>query len=252
MNKNLFRAAMLLLCIVTLFSSCGKPPKLEVENGNYTNKKSGVTYLRAPLNYEAVSIVKDKTVARVAQDKLDDIILYEIENTAPEALLATEDYELFYAKGTTLPTLWEMQPNKALISQTGTISFATASIEDGADVAALVALYQNGVSFSKDEIDVGLTPKRYDLKFASAAYPAFYYTLTYWRFTENVEVWESVDDANNVTPTYTGIEMTVVEEDGETYAVYNFGKEILYDRTTGKCYAVGDTVAKYLDDSDAA
>ena len=252
MNKKIFRAALLLLCIVTLFSSCGKPPKMEVENGNYTNKKSGVTYLRASMNYEAVSIVKGKTVARVAQDKLDDIILYEIENTAPEKLLATGDYELFYAKGTTLPTLWEMNPTKVLLSQTGTISFASASIEDGTDIAALVELYQNGVSFSKDEIDVALTPTRYDLKFASTEYPSFYYTLTYWRFTTDVEVWELIDDPNNFVPSYAGIEVTTEVYKGENYAVYNFGKEILYDRTTGKCYAVGDTVAKYLDGTDAS
>ncbi len=252
MNKKLFRTALLLLCVVTLFSSCGKLPKMEVENGNYTNKKSGVTYLRASMNYEAVSIVKSKTVARVAQDKLDDIILYEIENTDPKKLLATEDYELLYAKGTTLPKLWEMHPTKVLLSQTETISFATSSIENDADIAALVELYQNGVSFSKNEIDVGLTPTRYDLKFASTEYPAFYYILTYWRFTTDVEVWELVENPNDFIPTYAGVEVTTEVYEGENYAVYNFGKEILYDRTTGKCYAVGDTVSKYLDNTDAS
>ena len=252
MNKRIFRVALLLLVATMLLSSCGKPPKMEVENGQYTNKKSGVTYLRAPMNYEATSIVKGKTVARVAQDKLADIVLYEIESTAPEKLLATEDYELFYAKGTTLPTLWEMNPTKVLLSQTGTISFATGVIEETADVASLVNLYRSGVSFSKDEIDVALTPTRYDLKFSSVEHPAFYYTLTYWRFTKDVEVWELVDDPNAFVPTYEGIEVTVQDYEGENYAVYNFGKEILYDRTTGKCYAVGDTVAKYLDDTDSA
>lgn len=252
MNKRLFRVALLLLSVILLLSSCGKPPKMEVENGNYTNKKSGVTYLRAPMNYEAVSIVKGKTVARVAQDKLDDIILYEIENTDPEKLLATGEYELFYAKGSSLPTLWEMSPAKVLISQTGTISFATGLIEDSTDIAALVGLYQNGVSFSKDEIDVGLTPTRYDLKFASTEYPAFYYTLTYWRFTTDVEVWELIDDPNTFVPSYAGVEVRTETYKDENYAVYNFGKEILYDRTTGKCYAAGDTVAKYLDNTDAA
>ena len=86
MNKRIFRVALLLLVATMLLSSCGKPPKMEVENGQYTNKKSGVTYLRAPMNYEATSIVKGKTVARVAQDKLADIVLYEIESTAPEKL----------------------------------------------------------------------------------------------------------------------------------------------------------------------
>lgn len=251
MNKKLFRAALLLLCAVTLFSSCGKPPKMEVQNGDYTNKKSGVTYVRASMNYEAVSFVKDKTVARVAQDKLDDIVLYEIENTDPEKMLATENYELFYAKGTALPKLWEMYPTKALITQTGTISFSNATIEDATDLAMLVSLYQNGVSFSKDEIDVGLKPTRYDLKFASAEHPAFYYTLTYWRFTEDVLVYVQIENVNDFEPVYAGIPVTTEVYEGESYAVYNFGKEILCDRVTGNCYAVGDTVAKYLDNADA-
>ena len=246
MNKRIFRVAVFLLSMILLLSSCGKPPKMDVENGSYTNTKSGVTYVRAPMNYEAVSFIKSRPVARVAQDKLADIVLYEIEGTASDKMLATDNYELFYAKGSFLPTLWEMSPTKVLLSQTGTISFATTTIEDANDIAALVALYQGGAAFPESEI-VGLTPERYDLKFSSAAYPAFYYTLTYRRYTQDVLVYVTVEDESSFVSPYPGIEMTMEEDDGELCAVYNFGKEILYDRATGNCYAVGDIVSKHLD-----
>lgn len=236
-----------LLCLTLLLGSCAAPA-LKVENGVYSHPKTEVSYVRAPLCYEAVAIVENQSVARLKQGG-DDVVLYAIPDTDTAKMIASANYEIFYAQGDYLPELWEMDANRVQVTQTGTMTYAIATIENGADVQALVELYQNGVSFSADEIDVGLKPTRYDLKFSSPHYPAFYYTLTYWRFVSDVLVYEVIDDPNDFTPRYAGVAVTTEEDGGEHYAVYNFGKEILYNRESGECFAIGNTVSKYLTNS---
>lgn len=244
MKTKALHLLLTVLCVSLLLCGCAAPA-LKVENGVYSHPKTEVSYVRAPLCYEAVAIVENEAVARLKQGG-DDVVLYAIRDTDTAKMIASANYEIFYAKGDRLPELWEMDANRVQVTQTEAVNYAIAVIENGADVQALIELYQNGVWFSEDEIDVGLKPVRYDLKFSSPHYPAFYYTLTYWRFTSDVLVYEVIDDPNNFTPSYAGVEVTTEEDGGEYYAVYNFGREILYNRESGRCYAVGDTVSKYL------
>lgn len=246
MKTKALRLLLTLVGVSLLLCGCAAPA-LKVENGVYSHPKTDVSYVRAPLCYEAVAIVESEAVARLKQGG-DDVILYAIRDTDTARMIASANYEIFYAEGDRLPELWEMDANRVQITQTGSINYAIAVIENGADVQALVELYHNGVWFSEDEIDENLKPVRYDLKFSSPHYPAFYYVLTYRRYTSDVLVYEDIDDPNSFTPTYSGVEVTVKEyNDGSGYyAEYNFGRELLYHRESGRCYAVGDTVAKYL------
>lgn len=250
MKKRVLRIGLLLLCAVMLFASCQKAPALEVKNGVYSNPKTDVSYLRAPSCYEATAIVDGTVVARLEQGG-DDILLYAIENVDTKKMIATANYELFYAEGETLPALWEMSANKVQITQTGTVSYALATVEKLEDVEALIEIYQNGASFSEDEIDVGLTPTRYDLKFSSSVYPSFYYNLIYRRYATDVLVYVEIEDVNNFERVYADVPVTTEEENGVYYAVYNFGTEILYNRDTGACWGIGDIVSKYLDNTAA-
>ena len=60
-------------------------------------------------------------------------------------------------------------------------------------------------------------------------------------------MYELVTDPNDTTPTSDGVKVTYEDYEGESYAVYHFGKRFLYNRTTGECYPLGNTVAKYLE-----
>ncbi|MBQ7348000.1 MAG: hypothetical protein IJW55_08585 [Clostridia bacterium] len=246
MKKQLLRGVLLLVSLVLLLAACSKTPALDYANGVFTNKKTGVSYLPAPACYKAQTLVQANAVAKISYSEMDDMILYEIENADTAKYLTNDSYQLFYASTVTLPELWEMSTDKVNVVRTGTISYANVSITEAEDIAALIDAYQNGVHFSEDEIDVNLTPARYDLEFASSVYPAFYYTLTYWQYDTEVLVYELIEDADSATPTYAGVEVTYEDYEGETYAVYHFGKNLLYNRTTGECYPIGNTVSKYL------
>lgn len=247
MKKSIFRVAILLAALTLLLTSCALPALEHRNNGTFYNKKNDVSYLPAPATYKARTLVSGDKIARIPYKEMDDTVLYAIENADTAKYLTDESYQLYYSSTLTLPEVWEMQVDKINIVSTGSISYSTASITEAQDISEIIAAYQNGVHFSKDEIDVAMIPTRYDLEFSSELYPAFYYTLTYWQFATDVLVYELVTDPNDTTPTYEGVKVTYEDYEGESYAVYHFGKRFLYNRTTGECYPLGNTVAKYLE-----
>ena len=249
------RLVLLLLCATLFLTACNKPTALDmdVKSGSFTNTKTGVTYLRAPTCYEAISVLKDRKVARVQYKGMDDLTLYEVEFSTSEQIISSEEGELFYAQGMVLPTVWEMQPERIYVGQVGgSLDFAVALIEKADDIEALIEIYRDAVPFSeKDMLDNTLIRTRYDLRFYSQHYPSFYYCITYWQFSEDVLVYEVIDSIEGFVPTYTTALNITFEEDGdELCAVYNFGKGILYDRDAKACYAVGDIIYSYLENKE--
>ena len=243
---------MALLLALLCCSACSKLPKMEYDakSGSYTNQKTGIVYVHAESYYEAAAVLAERTVARIAD--MGDLTLYEMQGIDPTQMIASADLDIFYAEGLKMPTLAEMNVDKVYVGQVAegaTLDNVVAEIEAVADIDALVTLYQNGTAFSeKDMLDDQLSCSRYNLRFASSQYPAFYYCLTYRQYSEDVLVYERIDSQEGFVPTYTGEHITVsFETDGdELCAVYNFGKHILYDRVLRECYAVGELFVPYL------
>jgi hypothetical protein len=161
-------------------------------------------------------------------------------------MITTAHCEVFCAVGTTMPTLAQMAPTKIHVCRTVELTYQLAVIENAAEIAALVDTYENTRGFKKSiEMD-GMTVERYDLKFESATYPGIYYCLTYWRFPEDVLIYELIEDFDNFEILYPNATVTTEAYEDEKYAVYNFGKNIIYNRTTGLCYPAGEIIENYL------
>ena len=169
MKKGTIRLLPLLLCVALLLCGCSKAPVLDVDakTGSFTNSKTGVTYQLAPDCYEAISVLVDRSVARIKYDGLDDVTLYEMEFVDPVKMIASKEGEVFYAKGTELPTLAQMACEKIYVGQVGGAKdYAVAIISSAEDVDALVDIYQNAVPFpEKEMLDDTLLRTRYDLRF---------------------------------------------------------------------------------------
>lgn len=244
----------LFLCATMLLGACSRLNTLDFKDEEYIDKKNNVTYLQASLCYEAARIVDNGGVARIKHRGMDEIVLYQIDGIDTKSMLANDQYEIFYAKGTTLPKLWEMGVNEIHICQTQSITVELASITEAGDVAALIAAYQTGAAFPVSNISKELADARYYLKFASPTYPSLYYSLEYLEFSEEICVYQPIADKNSFEILYDGVEVTtetnVYETNGERreehLAVYHFGNGVLYDRMAGLCYAAGDIVATYL------
>ncbi len=256
MKKQLLRVGALLLSLLCLMSGCSSLHTMKYENGEYIDQENDIAYRPASLCYEAVAI-KEGGVAKI-KDGLAQV-LYEIDGVDPSKMLANDQYEVFYAVGTTLPTLVEMSPAGIYICKTQSISAQLNTISEEKDLQAVIDAYAGGVGCDDRRVNKAGAVEQYYLKFYSTSYASLYYCLEYLRFAENVEISERVESYENFVPKYSGAsyrfeDYTYTDEAGnvcvEYTVVYNFGKGILYDRMAGVCYAVdGDLIEKYIDAS---
>lgn len=255
-NKKLIGLLLMLLCAAMLLSGCGEKTHeltYHAGSGTYYNSKTDVTYQRAELYYEAVGLKKSMPVAHIPAKQGDDIVLYQIEGAEPEKMLANEYFEIFYATGTTMPALWEMGVNEihvGLAVSGAVMDMTVVTIENADDISSIISTYQNGPCFDeKNRYEEGTRNATYRLRFGSAQYPAIFYRLSYYAYAEDVLIYEVIDSKENFVPTYSGVSYTFNEDyvdRGELYAVYNFGKNLMYDHVTGYYYAVNDTIAKHI------
>lgn len=248
----------LLLAVLMLFAGCGnKPVKLKYDEQaqTYTDSKHDVTYLRAPIYYEAYGLKPDLPYAKL--DAKIPQILYQMDYADPKDMIANEYFEIFYSDRITLPKLWEMGVDSILVGlmrENSMIDLTVVTISDAQDISYLIGCYQNAATLAfpkKEMLDGNDVVESYRLRFASAAHPAFFYCLEYYRYEEDVVIYEVIESKESFVPTYAGALSTSFDESyvdrGELYAVYHFGKNILCDPVTGECFAVSDTVAKHLD-----
>ena len=241
------RRVALLFCLALALLLCACrgsdiPAFEKNDDGEYVNPETEVSYLSAPWNYEAISRVTSRPVVRIEQDKIDDVVLYEIEKISSSQYLSTENYDLFYASNLTLPTLSAMAPTSVLVCQGADRSFVTETITDASDIAAILAAVNARPLGSFEGEDYNT----FTLKFASEQYSAFYYRLTYRQYDAPIESWVLIEDADNYEVLYENAEVRVEEYKGELYAVYTFGVGVIYDNATQTFYAVGDVIADRL------
>ncbi len=245
-NRTWRRRAIGVLCLALALLLCAcsgeEIPAFEKEGEGYVNPETKNTYLAAPWNYEAISCVTNKPVVRIAQDKIDDVILYEVEDADSSQYLSTENYDLFYSSSLTLPTLAEMDPTSVLVCQGVDRSFVIETLTEASDVAAILAAVASRPLDSFEGEDYST----FTLKFTSAEYDAFYYRLTYRQYDEPIESWVLIEDADSFEVLYENAEVRVEEYKGELYAVYTHGVGVIYDNATQTFYAVGDVIAEHL------
>ena len=256
MKKTMIRILLVALCLLMPLTGCkNRTTGLTYypESGNYYNSKNDVTYARAELYYEAVAVLKDQPFAHVPNKEMGDEVLYQIEGADPSEMLANEYFEIFYANYITLPTLAEMNVNKLYVGSVisgASMDLAVATITNAGDIGAVIALYQSGPFFHEDaRVVEGTATATYRLRFMSADHPAICYRLFYFEYAEDALIYEQIESEEGFEATYKGVEVSFKEHNGKLYAVYNFGKNIIYDQVTGNCYAAGDLLAKHISDT---
>ena len=237
---------LLVLALALLLCACsGDLPAFEKDGDGYVNPETRVSYLAAPWNYEVFERMENRPVVRIAQDKIDDVILYEVKDTDPSHYLSTENYDLFYASNLTLPTLAELNPSSVMVCQGADRSFVIETITDAADVAAILAAAQ-ARPLDPDSFDASEEHANFTLKFVSEQYPAFYYRFYYRQYDAPIESWVPIENADSFEVLYENADVRVEEDSDGLYAVYTLGVGVIYDYETGIFYTVGDLIAEYL------
>lgn len=251
MKKRFLKAFAFCCALIMLLASCSKVPTMKMKDGVYVNKKTKTSYTHASACYRANEYV-DNPVAKIEPKEGQEILLYAISGMDGQRWLCDENFSVYYAVGETPPALWEMTVREVYINKTVNASYTVQKIVDAGKIAKLIEIYQNGPSFdyhdlTHADVTVKPNPKRYDIVFADTSLS---YYLDYLQFEHEVQVWELVSDPKNVESAYPGVEMTLETYKGDTYAVYHFGKHIMYNRETGRCYSVNEILAPYFTEEE--
>ena len=243
-------AMLVLSCFLT---ACRAPALKKEENGGFRNPQTDICYYPAPLNYYA-DPTGEEPYARIKLEGGEDVLLYAIEELAPERYLVSNSYALYCAEGAELPTLLELPCVRIGIYDTQVVS-NDGNITDANEIAALKDLHKNGSFTSLNNVGLYIdnSTQWYDLRFlGDGDYKGLYYQLKYGVFAEDVLITELVEkDANgHYIDLYPGVPYTIKQEiyEGKEYtvAVYNFGKEIMCDMTTGNCYMLDSSLLPYV------
>mgnify|MGYP001154834623 CR=1 FL=1 len=245
--KRILQGLSLLLCVLCLFTACGGPT-LRYENGHYTNPKTGVSYEHAPAYYVAIAYLPDEKIGDLY--KGGDVTAYAIRDVDPTKMICTQNFEVLCAVGTKLPELHELKLTAAQITKTVNVSATYATLTDATALKYLAQSYAGDV-FSGSEIDPSLTREKFEVKFESTNLPGVYYCLTYWRFDGDVLIYEDIDSPDTFEPTYSVDYTLHTYDNGSYYVAYNFGREILYNRTTDEACAIDQTLVNALEGKTA-
>ena len=243
-----------MLVLSCLLSACRAPALKKEENGGFRNPQTDVCYYPAPLNYYAKPSGEEPYARIKLENGGEDVLLYAIEGLDPERYLVSNSYALYCAAGAELPELMDLPCTRVGIYDTQ-VSSNDGNITDAEEIAALKDLHKNGAYTTLNNVGfyIDNTTNWYDLHFmGDGAYNGLYYQLKYGVFTEDVIITELVEkDANgHYVDLYPGvpykIEIKAYEGKEYTVAVYNFGKEIMCDMTTGRCYRIESTLIPYI------
>ncbi|MBE6549037.1 MAG: hypothetical protein E7670_01265 [Ruminococcaceae bacterium] len=204
-KRNMIRVLSALLCLCTLLlCSCGKNKFSIDEEGYFVDKNSGVTYDIAPFCYEAISVSEDVFAKQSKRE------FFAITGADTSKLITDTFGIIYFAKGTAMPTLKEMNVSYVAITNDDVI---VEQVSDAEKINALKELYENGTPCPYPG-NAGLVPNvNIRLKFADNEL-GLYYVLAYFEYAQDY-VYE--DDNGKKT---------------------NFGKKFLYNRAEGLCLAV--------------
>lgn len=203
------RILPLVCLILTLLmtTACGVTIHEGLGHGDAVDKSSGTVWYHASTCYEAVELEKKLGKLVVGEHSLE---LYKLPDMDPSKWVATEDKNVLYAEGVTLPTLTEMAPETMIIYLDAATEQKLKTLSKPETLSAIVKAYTEGGSV----LYPAKTPSAtYRVRFTSDAYPGLYYVLTYVEYATDY----------------------IVEDN-------NYGKYFLYDRFDQKFVPVGSEI----------
>ena len=221
----ILRGMAALLACLSLLVSCGKKAyPLTYEDGVFKNEQKEAAFLEAPLCYRACSALKSTTVANISGLRVEDIPLYAIENADSTLYLTDDSYTLYYSESLSLPTLAEMKPYYISLGSPGDNSATELDAlteNEQAQIDDLVEILTVGTSYPAQKLSAYTPESRFELLFLSKEYPAFFYVLEYWKFTDTT---------------------TFMDGDQEI----TVKKGVVYDRATGRFFIMGSILEDYF------
>lgn len=201
-----------ILCSVLLLASCSGKVKLTDSHGAYATAKNGIKYNYASICYEPIALGEE--YGELAVGELFSYKVYTVPDMDSAQWLATEEYNILYAQGVSLPTLAQMKPNAIGVHTMESSGLEVFRISDAAVVEAIAKAYESG---ERVEYPATVADEKYKVKFYGDVLKGVCYSLTYLEYAEDIT-------------------------DGDV----NYGKYFLYDTFDKIFVPVGDAIHNAL------
>lgn len=206
-------SAALLLCASLLLCSCSKGNKFTTsKDGVFVDNKTEIRYIDAPSCYEAISVDPD------TYGKYGDVVFHRISGADPLLLLCEESGTVFFAEGTSLPALSEMNINDIGVYAEDSVTLLLGTVTDSAAIEKIIGDYLNGERIYYPE-RTPVTNLR--IKFADRSL-GICYAVVYVEYAEDY---------------------IIADEDGKEH---NYGKKFFYNRFDGTFCVAGDYFDEYV------
>ena len=214
MKKVLLISVATLLTLVLLLSSCTQSDDSFTDKGDgrYVDNKTQITYHAALGCYEPIAPTEE------VYGTMGESVLYKMDGIDPEKWICDNTGSVLYADGQTLPMLDGMNVSRVEITESDTVVY---SIEDSAEIARIIADYQNGNKIRRPMVTESALDVNWRIRFADESI-GVYYVLAYVELNED-----------HIT----------VGDDG---AEINCGKKFIFNRFDGTCVPVEDTLDDYV------
>jgi hypothetical protein len=177
MKKFLALFLALTLAVLTL-ASCQKGNKFTSDGISFVDKKTDVSYDFAPLCYEPIAIGEE------VYGSDGDIEFHEIVGKDPTKWLCDADGGVFYAKGTTLPTVDKMNISRLELCTAKDQILVAKKITDTDKISQIVGGYLTEAEIVYPNKAASLS---YKLRFADTDIGVFY-CIDFIRYEEDLIV----------------------------------------------------------------
>ena len=169
-------AAVALICLASLLlCSCSKSNKFISSGADFVDKKTDVSYVYAPACYEPIE--KGELYG-----KTKTVTFYEIKGQDPLSLLCEENGTVFYAEGSSLPSLDKMNISyMEICTETSSIS-VKKTVESMSDVSDIIEGYVMGESLYYGAV---VPTKTYKIRFADTSL-GLYYSFVFVRYADEI------------------------------------------------------------------
>ena len=184
MKFKFFKNLVLVLIVMMVLVSCAQGNKFVIKSGKFVDKATGLEYLSASWEYEAMAITDE--IHGEYTDKYD-LTFYRVgSGVDPSKILTDEVGTVYYTNNVTLPTLEDVD-SIGCADVCNEYDELVATVTDKAIVAEMVGLFLEGYNayesmyFTEAEPAVSLNRR---IKFAYSEL-GIYYVLAYVEYAED-------------------------------------------------------------------
>ena len=233
--KKLSRILSLIFVCVLLFSACAsKKIAFEMDPRGYRDSKSGTVYRAAGENYRCVGYDAGDLVGTYTSRGGTVVNFYRVAGL--EGVVTDGDYQVYYSADVSLPAFADMNLDHVDLCYSNAITVPYRSF-DASNADRIRGSILNGAALPFSSVSQ-VQSARYDLVFQCAG-NQLAYRLIYLSFDSEVLIYEPLTEDGQIPDLYPGVRAEKTTGiDGKEVAVFHFGNQLVYDRTTKTCYPV--------------